>query len=116
MLLYWALILLNAFAFIFYGLECLLSTKMADEFKRFGFTNFQRIQTGVLQLFGAVGSVVGLILPSVGMVSTAGLGTLMLLAFKQRVKNKDSLGASSPSFILILLNTFLFFYFYSNIR
>ncbi len=116
MLFYWALISINTLAFIFYGLECLLSKKMADKFKRFGLTDFHRIQTGILELLGAVGSIVGLLLPSVGMVSTAGLGTLMLLAFMQRVKNKESLGASSPSLLFFLLYTFLFFYFYSNIR
>lgn len=103
---------LNAFAFFYYGLTCLFSQKMVDEFHRFGLGNHERRLTGLLQLLGALGTLVGIYIAGIGMLSTAGLSLLMLFGFRVRVKMKDSLKESLPSFLFMLLNAYLFYQFY----
>lgn len=103
-MLYQSLIYLNAFAFIFYGISCLFSLKMKNEFNRFGIPHF-RILTGILQLLGGLGNLVGIIWRlDILLISSVGLSLLMVSGFIVRLKIRDSFYASMPALILCALN------------
>ncbi|WP_425391650.1 DoxX family protein [Ekhidna sp.] len=104
----------TSLAFFYYGLTCLFSQRMVDEFKRFGLSNQQRIITAIFQLLGAIGIFVGFKYPFIGLVSTGGLSLLMLMGFGVRVKIKDKLKESFPSFAFMVINAYLLYDFYLN--
>jgi hypothetical protein len=99
--------LFSGLSFLFYGLSCLKSKRMAEEFKRFGLDK-QRKLTGILQLIGGTSLIIGyyqyLLLSA---FSALGLGVLMLLGFLVRLKIKDSFALSAPSLLYALLNFYL---------
>jgi hypothetical protein len=101
----------NAMAFLYYGYNCLFSEQMAKEFKRFQLSDSQRQLTGALQIFGALGVLIGLYYNILGALASAGLCLLMLFGFVVRLKIKDSFALSVPSFIFMLLNGYLAWYF-----
>ncbi|MEP2772061.1 MAG: DoxX family protein [Fulvivirga sp.] len=102
--------ILTAVAFMYYGLTCLFSSHLKLEFQRFGMPK-QRIITGVLQLLGACGLVVGLWSPVVGAMASSGLALLMLAGFIVRIKIRDSIVQTLPSFFFMALNAYLAFAF-----
>ena len=53
------LTLFSALSFIFYGMSCLTSSRMASEFERFGLSKNQRNLTGIFQLIGGGGLALG---------------------------------------------------------
>jgi len=110
------LVFLNALFFFFYGLQCLISQTMVSEFRRFGLPDSQRVLTGVLQLLGSVGLVVGLYLPLLGALASGGLALMMLVAFGTRIKVGDGFLQSAPSLIFLVINTWISFSFYSQLR
>lgn len=100
-------LLLSSSAFLFYGLNCLLSQKMKDEFARFRLGK-QRILTGFLQLLGALGLIVGYFFsPLLIFIASLGLTLLMLSGFAVRIKIKDSILEALPSLIFALINLFI---------
>jgi hypothetical protein len=106
------LILVIAAAFIYYGTLCLVLPKMVAEFNRFGLSAYRRM-TGILQLLGAIGLIVGLLVsPIIGFLAALGLCILMLLGFGVRIKIKDSIGEVMPSFVLMIINAYLVIVFY----
>jgi uncharacterized membrane protein YphA (DoxX/SURF4 family) len=109
----WILAVFNAVAFFYYGLTCLFSSRMMREFIRFGLSPKQRLLTGILQLFGATGVLIGLLTPILGMLSTAGLTLMMFMGFGVRLKIRNSIKQSVPSFTFMLLNAYLFYSFYT---
>jgi len=109
-------VFLSSFAFIYYGFECLTSQKMKDEFARFGLKN-QRPLTGYLQLLGGSGLLLGYFFsPILVFVSASGLALLMFLGFGVRIKIKDSIAESLPSFILGLINVFISVSYYNQLN
>ncbi|QSS97060.1 DoxX family protein [Psychroflexus sp. ALD_RP9] len=103
-MIYNSIVLLNAFAFLVYGLSCLLTTKMKDEFKRFGIPQF-RILTGILQVLGGLGCIIGFIwLDQLLFISTIGLAILMFSGIIVRLKIKDALFAAMPALTFFILN------------
>lgn len=100
-------VILNALFFLFYGFQSLISRLMIEEFKRFGMTPSQRKLTGILQILGAAGLIVGFYFPSIGLLSAAGFTVMMLVAFIVRVKIKDSIAQSAPSLIFMVINIWL---------
>lgn len=100
-----------AAAFAFYGYNCFRNTKIVAEFDRFGLSPRQRVLTGVFQLLGAAGLLLGLLIPEIGLLAAAGLCILMMLGFGVRLKIKDSFLQAMPSFGLMLLNAYLTFQF-----
>ena len=105
------LIICVALAFLGYGTTCIFSDKMKAEFLRFGLSK-HRVLTGTLQILGAIGLIVGIFEPFIGRFSAAGLSLLMLLGFGVRIKLRDSIAESLPSFILMLINGYLCWVFY----
>lgn len=101
-------ILISGISFIIYGILLLNSTKMQNEFKRFGLEKFTKL-TGVLELLGGIGMLIGLKFDIVLLISSGGLALLMLMGFGVRMKLKDSFWLSFPSFFFMALNLFVFF-------
>ena len=100
-------LLLSSCAFLFYGINCLSSQKMKDEFVRFGLDK-QRILTGCLQLLGALGLVFGYFFsPLLTFIAAVGLTFLMFAGFAVRIKIKDSFIESLPSLVFALINLFI---------
>jgi len=106
-------LILNAFFFLFYGLQSQNSQLMKDEFKRFGLTDSQRKLTGNLQIAGSAGLLAGLIFPAIGFLAAAGFTAMMLVALFVRIKIKDSIVQSLPSVIFMLINAWLSVVFYN---
>lgn len=84
---------------------------MRLEFTRFGLNTIQRLLTGVLQLIGATGLIVGIFYIKVGIVASAGLALLMLAGFLVRLRIKDGVYRSSPALIFLFLSTVICYNF-----
>jgi uncharacterized membrane protein len=102
-----ALTCLSGSAFLFYGILCFCSTSMGNDFHRFGMDNL-RIPTGLLELLGGLGLLVGLGWAPAQRMASAGLTLLMLIAFSIRMRMRDSISVSMPSFLFMLLNLYIF--------
>lgn len=100
-------------AFVAYGLGCLRSTSIKAEFKRFGLARL-RVLTGVLEVFGGLGLVVGLAWPPAMWLSSGGLALLMMLGVGVRVRVNDSLIQMLPALVLMLVNGFILFAFWPS--
>ena len=101
------LILFSGVSFIIYGSLLFVSNEMQNEFKRFGLEKFTTL-TGTLELLGGIGMLVGLKVGFILSISSGGLTLLMLLGFRERIKVKDSILLSFPSFFFMLLNLYIF--------
>lgn len=101
-------ILISGISFVVYGVLLLNSAKMQNEFKRFGLEKFTKL-TGLLELLGGIGMLVGLKFSFILLISSGGLALLMLLGFIVRLKVKDGFWLSFPSFFFMALNLFIFF-------
>jgi uncharacterized membrane protein YphA (DoxX/SURF4 family) len=70
---------------------------MKSEFKRFGIPQF-RVLTGILQLIGGTGLIVGFFFaPIIAYLAALGLAVLMFMGFITRLKIKDGMLASTPA-------------------
>jgi intracellular septation protein A len=98
-------------SFLFFGTGCLLSPRMKSEFIRYGYDG-QRALTGVLQLLGATGLLVGYwFSPFLAASAAAGLGMMMVFGFGVRLKIKDSFLQTLPALIYAVLNLCLVAYY-----
>lgn len=80
---------------------------MKNEFKRFGLEKFATL-TGVLELLGGIGMLVGIKFNFILLISSGGLAFLMLLGFGVRLKIKDGFWLRMPSLFFMLLNLYIF--------
>ena len=103
-----ALILVSSLSFMTYGITYFTSTRMKEEFKRFGLEKIGPL-TAILELLGATGLLVGLIYQPVLLLSAGGLTLLMFLGIVVRVNVKDGLLVSLPALFYMLLNAYIFF-------
>ena len=111
-----ALISFNSIAFLSYGVSCLFGPKMKTEFLRLGLTNSHRIITGVSQVLGGLGLVVGYYSDlRISILSAIGLSVLMFAGFITRLKIKDPIAETLPSFLFMLLNIILTYFMYSQL-
>jgi uncharacterized membrane protein YphA (DoxX/SURF4 family) len=101
------LTLISGLVFLFYGIVCCFSAQMKREFERFGLPKFT-ILVGVLEILGGLGLLIGLKINFILLISSAGLALLMFLGVGVRIKVKDSLLLSTPAFVLMLLNVYIF--------
>jgi uncharacterized membrane protein YphA (DoxX/SURF4 family) len=97
---------LSGAAFVIYGILCFSSTSMANDFHRFGMDDL-RVLTGILELLGGTGLLIGLKWPPALWISAAGLALLMLIAFLIRMRMHDGVAVSAPSFTLMVLNLYI---------
>ena len=84
---------------------------MKKEFLRFKLSETQRKITGVLQIVAGLALFFSFISPLVGIIATAGLTIQMLLGFMVRLRIKDSIILSLPSFVFMIFNGYLLVYF-----
>ncbi|WGD34530.1 DoxX family protein [Olleya sp. YS] len=109
-----AIIWFTGLAFVFFGLNCFYSSFIINEFKRYGLPKYRRL-TGWLQLLGAFGLLVGQYYSKLLLFAAAvGLFVLMLSGFIVRLKIKDNVIKSSPSFIFAVLNLLIAIKVYTN--
>lgn len=102
------LILFSSLSFLAYGVEYLRSPLMKNEFKRFGLEKLGGF-TVLLEVLGAMGLMVGIWIHSLLLLSSFGLGLLMLLGVMVRIKMKDSLWISLPATFYMALNFYIFY-------
>jgi hypothetical protein len=100
------LICASSLTFLIYGGLCLSSLSMVEDFQRFGLERL-RMLTGLLEVLGGSGLLVGLKWPPALSISSAGLSLLMLIGFGVRVKMRDSIVQSLPSLALMLVNAYI---------
>lgn len=99
-------ILASSLVFLAYGGLCLATSSMQAEFKRFGLEHLRTL-TGVLEVLGGVGLLVGLKWPLALRLSSAGIALLMLAGLAVRIKAGDSWLLCLPAFALMLLNAYI---------
>lgn len=97
------LIFISAIAFIFYGLLVLLTNHMKAEFQRYGFSKYRTL-TGMLELLGGTGLLLGQYFTPLMVFSSGGLALLMFLGVLVRLKTRDPWFEILPAFILMLMN------------
>lgn len=103
-------ILISSTSFLIYGTLLLKLESMQQEFKRFKLEKLM-ILTGILELLGGAGLIVGMFINIILLVSSGGLSLLMFFAFVVRIKMRDPFLDSLPSLFFMVLN---FFIFYNN--
>jgi hypothetical protein len=97
----------SSIAFIYFGINCFYSEFIIAEFKRYQLPEYRKL-TGILQILGAMGSLIGLYFyPGLLILASTGLFLLMLAGFVVRLKIKDNFVNSSPSFTFAALNLFI---------
>lgn len=92
-----------ALSFLIYSISCLTTRRMRLEFERHGLAQFRTL-TGLFQLFGVAGLLVGLQFPVIGVFTTIGFTIQMLLAVGVRIKIRDSAIQCSPAGLYCTLN------------
>lgn len=81
---------------------------MKNEFKRFELEKLGLL-TITLEIFGAVGLLIGLYFKPILLISSGGLSLLMFLALLFRIKLKDSFWVSIPALFYMGLNTYILY-------
>ncbi|NBD38324.1 MAG: hypothetical protein GVY10_07140 [Verrucomicrobia bacterium] len=99
-------LLFSSLSFICYGLGILLLPRMRLEFARYGLARM-RWPTGLLEVAGAAGLLVGLRVPWIGAAAAGGLCLLMVLGFFVRLKIGDGFVRGLPALIYALINLYL---------
>lgn len=107
---------LSGLSFIYFGVGCLTSEFIISEFNRYGLPKF-RILTGLLQLLGAAGLLIGLYFnPKILLFASIGLCVLMICGFIVRIGISDNFFKCLPSFsfavlnLLVAIKTFLIYF------
>jgi len=104
------LIGLIGFSFLYYGVSCLSSNFMTIEFERFGLSVVQRKITGIAQIIGGLGILIGYFYKPLQIAALLGISLLMLLGWGVRLKIKDSFIAALPAFVFFIMNAYLAYY------
>ena len=101
-------------SFLFFGITCLTTKYMKSEFIRYGYDR-QRPLTGVLQVLGGLGILLGFYWASPALMafSAAGLSLMMMFGFGVRMKIGDTLFMATPAFFYAALNLCLSIYYWS---
>ena len=112
---FYFLCLFNAGSFLIYATACLTSARMINEFERYGMPNYRKL-TGISQLLAVLGLLIGLKIPIIGAMASAGLILQMLVAIGIRIRIKDSIARSSPAFLYLIVNGWLFIHYLTGQR
>jgi len=103
----------SGLSFLFFGLTCLTTAYMKNEFIRYGYAR-ERPLTGVLQMIAGFGLIIGLYKsPLLAAAAAGGLSLMMTYGFYVRMKIKDTLLMSTPAFCYAVLNLYLAIHFAS---
>lgn len=100
-------VLISSLSFYTYVASYFMSSHMKNEFKRF---NLEKIGllTIILEFVGATGLLVGLKYNPILMISSLGLGLMMLCGLIVRLKLKDNVWISLPAIFYMCLNIYIF--------
>jgi hypothetical protein len=101
------LLIFSGVSFLFFGIGCLSSPYLIEEFERYGVPQFRTL-TGVLQLLGGIGTLAGFYWIPLQIFSCFGLSLLMLFGVGVRIKIKDRFIQSFPATFYCVLNGYLF--------
>ena len=101
------LVLISSLSFLAYGIAYFTTPKMKSEFIRFGLSKFGML-TAILEIFGALGLILGLMFNYILLISSGGLTLLMFLGVAVRLKIKDGLWVSLPALFYFFLNLYIF--------
>ena len=108
------LIIISSISFIYYGINSLFSKRMYSEYSRWGYENL-RLFLAWCQLLGGCGLIIGMLHHSLNpliSVTSFLLTVMMLAAIVTRIKSKDGLILTLPSFLFdIKCNYFFSIYF-----
>jgi uncharacterized membrane protein YphA (DoxX/SURF4 family) len=107
------LIVFLAISFLCYGTACLFTEHMISEFDRYGLPRFRRL-TGLLEIAGAMGLILGYLLPVLQLLSATGIALLMMAGCIVRVKIKDRLTQIAPAFIYLLVSSYIMLELFTN--
>ena len=108
-ILYQTLKPLSAALFLYYGLSVLFSDAMVSEFDQFGLPNLRKV-TGLLELLGAVGLIVGYLMPPLVIAASGGLALLMACGLAVRYRSGSSLQDSLAALVMLLINLYICLY------
>lgn len=95
-----------AMSFAGFGTSCLFTNYMKHEFVRYRLSKW-RILTGLLEICGAAGLLIGLSVPLIGFLAATGLVLLMCLGFYIRLRIRDGLIRSLPALAYCIINLYL---------
>jgi len=101
------LLIFSAVSFLFFGIGCMRSPYLIAEFERYGVPQFRTL-TGLLQLLGGLGILLGFYWSPLQILSCFGLALLMLFGVGVRIKIKDNFIQSFPAAFYCFLNSYLF--------
>ena len=107
-------IFFSSFAFLCYGTSCLTTKKMDVEFRRYGLYRF-KVLTGLLQILGAIGLLIGMKSNSIFLLSSGGLTLLMLMGVAVRIHVRDSFRRCIPALFFFSLNLFIFLKIFNRV-
>lgn len=97
------LIVLSAVSFVYYGVGCLASLRLHEEYLRYGVPHL-RVISGMLQLLGAAGVVIGLTIEPIGVAAATGLCVMMTLGVVVRMRMHDTFRVMLPAASLAVIN------------
>lgn len=100
------LAVISALSFLYYGAETLFADRPQAEFERYGLPR-ARVFVGSMQVLGAVGVLIGLLVAPLGAAAAAGLTLMMLLGLVARWRVHDPVRLMVPAGSLALLNSAL---------
>ena len=95
--------------FFYYGFSVLVSDAMVEEFEKFGLIRFRRV-TGLLEVLGAAGLMLGYLIPSLVIAASGGLCVLMILGVGVRYRAGSTVVEALPAVVMALINLYVFFY------
>jgi uncharacterized membrane protein len=97
-------------SFFVYGTRCLFAEEMKREFTRWRVPCLRYI-TGVLEVLGSLGLVVGQWFPWLGFCAAAGLSLLMCFGVLVRIRIRDSLWQTLPAIVFLVATVVVAFKF-----
>jgi hypothetical protein len=97
-------------SFLVYGSRCLCAAEMVREFKRWGVPHLRYV-TGLLELLGALGLLVGQWMPWIGFLAAAGLSLLMLCGVFVRIRIRDTLLQTLPAVAFLIVSVLVTYRF-----
>ena len=95
-----------AVSFFGYGASVLFSPRMKLEFARYRLERYRSL-TGALQVVAAIGLLIGLHSPGIGVFSASGLSLQMACGLAVRIRIRDSFFQSLPACAYMILCAWL---------
>ena len=104
-----AIIIFTGISFLIYGFNSLFSTRMFNEFERWGFSKYRKL-ISYLQILGACGLILGLKLNIILIASSLCLSIMMFVAIIVRIKINDNISRILPAITYFVLNVLILNY------